>query len=177
MKLCPCSIKTQATIKIAIASACIAMALTSPVQADESSPTLSVKRLTMESAAAVAKGAIAECRKQGIQATVTVVDKNGIVQAVLRDTLAPPVSLNISRMKAYTAANFSVNTSAMDKQANSPIGRIDGLVMSAGGMVINIGGVIYGGVGVSGAPSGVTDEACAQAGINAIADDLEMADE
>lgn len=162
--------------RLVIAIVCTAITFTGPIQASPS-PTLSVKRLTMESASAAAQGAIAECRKQRVQAAVTVVDKNGIVQAVLRDTLAPPVTLDISKMKAYTAANFSVDTSTMDRQANSPIGRIDGLVTSAGGVVINIGGVIYGGIGVSGAPSGDIDEKCAKAGLAAIAEDLEMADE
>ena len=170
-------LRQYSVIKLAIASACTAIAITGSVQANESSPTLSVKRLTMESAATVAQGAIAECRKQGVQAAATVVDKNGIVQATLRDTLAPPVTVDISKMKAYTAANFSVDTSTMDRLANSPIGRLDGVVMSAGGVVINVGGVIYGGVGVSGAPTGDIDEKCARAGLAAIADTLEMADE
>jgi uncharacterized protein GlcG (DUF336 family) len=46
--------------------------------------------------------------------------------------------------------------------------------MSAGGVPINVGGFIYGGIGVSGAPSGETDEVCAQAGLDAVAEDLEM---
>ncbi len=117
-----------------------------------------------------------ECRKQGYQVTATVVDKNGIVQTVVRDTLAPPVSIRISRDKAYTAANFSVDTSTMTSRQNTPVGSIDGVLMSAGGVNINIAGTIFGAVGVSGAPSGETDEACAKAGIAAIAEDLEMAD-
>jgi uncharacterized protein GlcG (DUF336 family) len=165
------------TIKLTIASVCAAIALTGPIPADGSTPTLSVKRLTMESATAVAQAAIAECRKQRVQAAVTVVDKNGIVQATLRDTLAPPVALDISKMKAYTSANFSVDTSTMDRLANAPVGRIDGVVMSAGGVVIEIGGVIYGGIGVSGAPTGDIDEKCAKAGLAAIAESLEMADD
>jgi uncharacterized protein GlcG (DUF336 family) len=35
--------------------------------------------------------------------------------------------------------------------------------------------MLLGAVGVSGAPSGETDEACAQAGIDRVQDDLEMA--
>ncbi len=48
--------------------------------------------------------------------------------------------------------------------------------MSAGGVNINVAGTIYGAVGVSGAPSGEIDEACAKAGIAVIAEELEMAD-
>ncbi len=33
---------------------------------------------------------------------------------------------------------------------------------------------MLGGVGVSGAPAGETDEECAQAGVDAVIDDLEM---
>ena len=141
---------------------------------EETALTVSVKRLSMETALAVAQGAVDACRKQGIQIGVTVVDRDGTVQAVLRDTIAPPITLSISKQKAFTAVNFSVPTSALGARANSPIGRLDGLVMSAGGVPIQAGGQMLGGVGVSGAPSGATDEACALAGVEAVIDDLEM---
>lgn len=144
--------------------------------AEDEAMTVDIKRLTAESAIAVATAAMLECRKQGYQATATVVDKNGIIQAVARDTLAPPISIPISKAKAFTAVNFSADTSAMAERANTGVGRFDGVLMSAGGVVINVGGVIYGAVGVSGAPSGEIDEECAKAGVEAIAEDLEMAD-
>jgi uncharacterized protein GlcG (DUF336 family) len=40
--------------------------------------------------------------------------------------------------------------------------------------LIEGGGSIVGGIGVSGAPGGAADDACAKAGINAIQDDLEF---
>ena len=163
------------TAKTIITSAFIVLLNSTQVLAEES-PSITIKRLTMESATLVAQAAIKECRKQGVQITVTVVDRNGTIQAVLRDTLAPPISLDISRMKAYTAANFMANTSAMVSRANTSIGRVPGLVMSAGGTIINVGGTVYGAVGVSGAPSGETDEKCAKAGVDAITEELEMAD-
>jgi len=145
------------------------------VQADDS-PSVTIKRLTLESANKVAMGVINACRKQGIQVSATVVDRDGQVQVVVRDTLAPLVSVKISKMKAYTAANFTTDTSAMVSRAGTAVGSVEGLVMAAGGNIIQIGGVTYGAVGVSGAPSGKTDEACAKAGINAVVEDLEMAD-
>ncbi|MCP4487996.1 MAG: heme-binding protein [Gammaproteobacteria bacterium] len=144
--------------------------------ADDDSPYLPIKRMTMETANAIALAAVLECRNQGVQATATVVDKNGIVQAVVRDTLAPPVSITVSRSKAYTAANFSVATSGLERQASSALANVPGLMMGAGGVLIEAGGTIYGAVGVSGAPSGETDEACAKAGVDAVIDDLEMAE-
>lgn len=136
---------------------------------------VSVKRLTLDSAMTIARAAIEECRSQGIQAGVTVMDRNGIVQVALRDTVAPPITLPISEGKARAAVNFGVSTEQLADRANGPIGRTPGLVMARGGLLIEAGGNNYGAVGVSGAPSGETDEQCAQAGINAIIDDLEMA--
>ncbi|MEJ1355235.1 MAG: heme-binding protein [Candidatus Sedimenticola sp. (ex Thyasira tokunagai)] len=141
---------------------------------DDEAMLVPLKRLTMDTAMTIAKGAVDACRKEGIQIAVTVVDRNGLVQAVLRDTIASPITLKISHQKAYTAANFNAATSAMSDRAGTPIGRVEGLVMSAGGLPIQAGGALLGAVGVSGAPSGVTDEACAQAGIDAVIDDLEM---
>ncbi|MCU7948212.1 MAG: heme-binding protein [Candidatus Thiodiazotropha sp. (ex Cardiolucina cf. quadrata)] len=142
--------------------------------AEEASPTVSLKRLSLESANQIALGAVEACRKKGIQIGVTVVDRDGTVQAVMRDTIAAQITVPISRMKAFTAVNFNAPTSALKDRADSPIGRIDGLVMSAGGLPVQAGGQLLGGVGVSGAPSGETDEACAQAGVDKIIDDLEM---
>ena len=142
---------------------------------DEESPTVDLKRLSLETANKVAMATIEACRKEGIQIGVTVVDRDGIVQAVMRDTIAAQITVPISRMKAFTAVNFNAATSALTSRANTPIGQIDGLVMSAGGLPIQAGGQLLGGVGVSGAPSGETDEKCAQAGVDQVIDDLEMA--
>jgi uncharacterized protein GlcG (DUF336 family) len=48
------------------------------------------------------------------------------------------------------------------------------VVMLGGGMLIEGGGAILGGIGVSGAPSGEADDKCAKAGIDAIKDALEL---
>lgn len=141
---------------------------------DEAPMTVSVKRMSLETAQAIAQATIDACRKEGIQVGVTVVDRDGIPQVTLRDTIAPTITLPISKGKAYAAVMFGVATSQLGERANTPIGRVPGVVMSAGGVPLNIGGNLLGGVGVSGAPSGETDEKCAEAGIEAVADDLEM---
>lgn len=148
--------------------------LTSHATAEESSPAIQITRMTLESATRIASATIDACRKEGIQISVTVVDRNGEIQAVQRDTLAPPISLKISHQKAYTAANFMSATSKLQDRGNTPIGRVSPLLMSAGGVPVEANGQLLGAVGVSGAPSGVTDENCAQAGIDAIIDDLQM---
>lgn len=153
---------------------CAAILAVSPAHAEDN-PMVSIKRMSMDTAVTIAQGTIAACRGKGIQIGVSVVDRDGVVQVQLRDTIAAPITVSISRQKAYTAVNFNAATSALDSRANTPIGRLDGLVMSAGGIPIQVGGSLVGGVGVSGAPSGKTDEECAQAGIDKIIDDLEMA--
>ena len=135
---------------------------------------VSSRNLTLSTAIKIAQAAIVECTKKGIQIGVTVVDRQGIVQVTLRDTIAAPITLPISKGKAFTAVNFNAPTSALGDRANGPIGRTPGIIMSAGGLPIQAGGSLLGGVGVSGAPSGKTDEQCAQAGMNAVLDDLEM---
>jgi uncharacterized protein GlcG (DUF336 family) len=134
-----------------------------------------LQRLSMDAAVKVAQGAIEDCREKGIQIAVTVVDREGTVQVTLRDTIAAPITVPISTMKAFTAVNFNAATSAMADRANTPIGRVEGLVMSAGGVPVLVGGSsLVAGVGVSGAPDGATDEECALAGIAEIQDDLDM---
>jgi uncharacterized protein GlcG (DUF336 family) len=153
-----------------------ALALTftiSPAMAEEEM-VVNIKRLSMETTQKIAMAAVEACRKQGINVGVTVVDRNGIPQVMLRDTLAAHLTIEISKRKAYTAANFNAATSTLEDRADTAVGRFDDLIMSAGGLPINVGGFIYGGIGVSGAPSGETDEMCAQAGLDAVAEDLEM---
>ena len=138
--------------------------------------TVNIKRLSLDTAMRIGKAAIDKCRKDGVSVTVTVIDRGGHPQVVLRDTLAMDVSIPISLKKAYTAMEFNSPTSTMDNRFPGAynVPKIDALLVSAGGIPINIAGNIMGGIGVSGAPSGLTDEACAKAGLAAVQDDLEM---
>lgn len=152
----------------------LALAPTSAIA--EESMTISVKRLKMETALRIAQAAIAQCRKEGVQIAVTVVDRSGHPQVILRDVLAMDITLEISKQKAHTAMAFNTPLSQLEDRFTKPfqVAKLDGLVISAGGIPINIGGSILGGIGVSGAPSGKTDEKCAQAGLDAVRDDIEM---
>ncbi len=158
-----------------VAPAALIAALVASPAHGEATMVVSVKRLSTDVAVKVAQAAIEACRKKGIQIAATVVDREGVVQVQLRDTIAAPITVPISKMKAFTAVNFNAATSALGNRADTPIGRVDGLVMSAGGVPIQAGGSLLGAVGVSGAPSGETDEECAQAGVDKVSDDLEMA--
>ena len=153
----------------------LAMSMSS-VSAAEQSMTVNIKRLSLETALKIAQAAIEQCRKEGVQIAVTVVDRGGHPQAVLRDVLAMDITLPISKQKAHTAMAFNSPLSQMEGRFTRPfqVAKLDGLIVSAGGIPINIGGNILGGIGVSGAPSGETDEKCARAGLDAVSADLEM---
>jgi uncharacterized protein GlcG (DUF336 family) len=136
-----------------------------------------IPRLTVEASKQIAQGALDACRKQGIQIGVTVVDRSGDAMVFMRDTLAPKITIEISRQKAFTAVNFNAPLSSMENRFSKPfsVGKVDGLVFSAGGLPIEAAGNIVGAVGVSGAATGEQDEACAREGIKRIQFELESA--
>jgi uncharacterized protein GlcG (DUF336 family) len=152
-------------------------ALPTVAMSEDQPTTVNIKRMSLDMALTAAKASIDACRKEGVQISVTIIDRGGHPQVVLRDVLAMDVSLSISRDKAYTAMSFNSATGALEDRFKGAYGvpKTPGLLIARGGLPINAGGTIYGGIGVSGAPSGETDEKCAQAGLDAIMDDLEMA--
>jgi uncharacterized protein GlcG (DUF336 family) len=159
---------------LALASVMAPMSLPA---AEEPPVMISVQRMSMEVAEKLARATIAECRAKGLQIAVTVVDRVGIPQVMLRDVLAPDLTVRISDRKAYTALMFNTPTSQLGDRFGGPhsFAKDERLVLSAGGLPISAGGVTLGGVGVSGSPSGETDEECAKAGLDAVTEDLEMA--
>lgn len=138
---------------------------------------VNIQRLSMDTALAIARTAIEQCREEGVQVAVTVVDRSGDPQVVLRDVLAMDFTLTISRQKAHTAMAFNAPTSTLEERFTAPfsVAKVEGILPAAGGLPITAAGAIVGGVGVSGAPSGQIDEKCARAGIDAVQMDLEMA--
>ena len=149
-----------------------------PVLADKNNEdkvaVFATQRLALDTAIIIAQGALESCRKKGIQVAVTIVTREGHPQVILRDTFASPITETVSRGKAYTAVMFIASTADLDSRANTPIGRLPGLVMSQGGLTITAGGELVGGIGVSGAPSGQTDEDCAQDGLDLVQSDLDF---
>jgi uncharacterized protein GlcG (DUF336 family) len=156
---------------------CCLIGMSQSLAAEQQPVVVDIKRMSLDTALRIARATIDQCRKEGVQVAVTVVDRGGHPQVVLRDVLAQDLTLRISQMKAYTAMSFNMATSAMEGRFTAPfsIGKVEGIVVSAGGIPVTASGNIIGGVGVSGAPSGETDEKCAKAGVAAVADDLEMA--
>ena len=135
--------------------------------------------LTMEAAVKTATAALGECRKQGALVAVAVTDRAGNVLAVLRDPLAGMHTVDTATRKAWTAISFRNSTSVLEKAtspatANSGIRHLPGVAVIGGGLPIEAAGALVGAIGISGAPAGDLDEACAKVGIEAIRADLEM---
>jgi len=141
--------------------------------------TYSVKQLTPETALKAAQAALAKCRDSGYQVAVAVVDRAGNTQALVRDRYAGPHTIDFSQNKAWTAVSFKASTAELEKltrpgQSMSGLRQVPRFSAIGGGVPVEAGGSLLGAIGVSGAPGGEADEACAMAGIKAIADSLEF---
>jgi len=141
--------------------------------------TYAVRLLSPETALKAAQAALKSCRDRGFQAAVAVVDRMGVVQVLLRDRFAGPHTPDMATAKAYTAVSFRTNTTELAEasQAGRPASGIrnrPGIAAVGGGLMIEAGGTLLGAIGVSGAPGGREDDACAAAGIAAIREDIEL---
>ena len=131
------------------------------------------KSLSPELALDLARAALGDCRERGYQVAVAVVDRFGVTQVMLRDRFAGPHTPATATGKAWTAATFRSSTSQLFSVSQpgmmqAGIRNLPGAVIIAGGLVVESGGSLVGAIGVSGAPGGEADEACAKAGIDAI---------
>ena len=159
-----------------LAAAALALAAPGALAADGG--TFTVRLLAPETALRAAQAALAKCREQGFQVSVAIVDRSGVPQVLLRDRFAAPHTVETAQRKAQTAANFRTDTAALDRdmQPGKPAAGLRALpyvLPVAGGRVIEAAGALAGAIGVSGAPGAGSDDACAAAGIAAIAEDLE----
>jgi uncharacterized protein GlcG (DUF336 family) len=114
------------------------------------------------------------CNKDGYRVSVSVVDRAGVLRAMVRADGAGPHTVDSSRKKAYTAASLRRPTTELAELINRVLtlqalrDMNDQVLMLGGGLPIEIGGEIVGGIGVGGAPGAHLDDACAQAGLDAI---------
>ena len=143
------------------------------------STTYTARLLTPETALKATLAALEDCRKRGYQVAVAVVDRSGVAQTMLRDRFAGPHTVATAINKGYTAISFRVDTLELAKQTqpgmpSSGVRMIPNVIAVGGGVLIQAGGSTLGAIGISGAPTGEADEACARAGIAAIRDDIEL---
>jgi uncharacterized protein GlcG (DUF336 family) len=133
------------------------------------------KSLSTEGALSIAHAALEKCHADGYHVSLTILDSSGLIKVQLRGDGTGPHTLEHSRRKAYTALTFkrsSAETAKAWAAAPTPPPLIEGTVGAAGGVPIRIDNDVVGAIGVSGAPGGEKDEACAIAGITKLLESL-----
>jgi uncharacterized protein GlcG (DUF336 family) len=160
------------------ATALLATGIAGSALAEEKGALVTFKLLTPDAAVELAQAALADCRKRGFQVAVAVVDRFGTLQALIRDRFAGPHTPETARRKAWTAVSFRTDTLAMADftatATNAGVRFVDGALMVGGGVPVEAAGSIVAGVGVSGAPGGAEDDACARTAIEAMTEKLEF---
>jgi uncharacterized protein GlcG (DUF336 family) len=138
------------------------------------------KNISMQMAMTAFQGAVAECKRTGSNdITIAIVDRAGQVALEARANNASPHNLELARRKAYTARTFrSTSMAWRDRSvagtANAPQRQLAEVIALGGGVPIVVGDEGIGGIGVSGSNGGQAgDEACAKAGLAAIANQLQ----
>jgi uncharacterized protein GlcG (DUF336 family) len=150
---------------------CVGCLLTSGVSAAEL-PRETVLPLSLATQAAEA--AVDQCTKDGYRVSVAVVDRAGVVRALLRQDGAGPHTIDSSRKKAYTSASLGRPTAELSELITKMPAvqglrdMNDNILILGGGLPIRMGEEVVGGIGVGGAPGGHLDAACAQAGLESI---------
>jgi uncharacterized protein GlcG (DUF336 family) len=156
---------------IAIRIALTATLFTSMAYAADA-PLITTQKLPWQTAEKLASEAVQICAAQGYSVTAAVVDPSGHQQVVIKGDTVPLQSLSVSYRKAYTAFSYG---QAFNKDSTSELiaAKLDGPTNGALNTVPEVlfipGGVtlrranrqVIGGLGVSGAPGGDKDEACA----------------
>jgi uncharacterized protein GlcG (DUF336 family) len=130
------------------------------------------RNLSLGLAKTIAEAALAECQAKGFHTAVAVVDRAGQVMVILRDEQATAQTAEMARRKAFTARMFRTTTLEFQKRTTDPAyaaqRQVADILALGGGVPIQVGNEILGGVGSSGS-SQEQDDACAKAGVAKVA--------
>lgn len=144
----------------------------------QSADVVSEKSIGMDLARDLANEAIMACRKDGYHVSAVVVDRHGQIRAALRDDLAARFTLEIAERKANMTVMAWTDSGQFRKareDIRQELNHIDGLIVMDGGIKIVSGGYNVGAVGVSGAPGGEKDAACAKKALAKLTERIEFA--
>jgi uncharacterized protein GlcG (DUF336 family) len=130
--------------------------------------------LPLSMATKAVQTALEACKKDGYRVSVSIVDRAGVLRAMGRADGAGSHTVDSSRKKAYTAASLRRPTTELAEliakvQTLQSLREMNPeILILGGGLPIDISGDVVGGIGVGGAPGAHLDDACAQAGLDAI---------
>jgi uncharacterized protein GlcG (DUF336 family) len=148
----------------------------SPLLAEDIVP---VRLMGLDMARDIAQGAIDACRKAGYQISVVVVDRSGRVQVMMRDVFSNEQFTSLAQGKAQAVIMSGGSSAALRENRPDMVSELNllpGVFVLRGGLPIQVAGSTIGAVGVSGAPGGDKDEACAQRGIDVVQERLDFAE-
>jgi uncharacterized protein GlcG (DUF336 family) len=140
---------------------------------------VNTKLMSMELARDIAQRAVEACRAQGYQVAAVVVDRGGAPQVVMRDLYAARFTIEIAEKKANAVVLSGVSSAEFRKNRadiRAEMSHVTGILVLDGGLPIRAAGTLIGAVGVSGAPGGDKDEACAKQALDSVFERLEFAD-
>jgi len=152
------------------------IALAGALAAPAGAQLLTQKSLSAGMALAIAQTALETCTSQGYNVSVHVLGRNGEILVAVRGDGAPPHTMENSQRKPYTARTFRIPSGEFVQRVkdNPTLGAVhlSGIIAAQGALPIKVGDEEIGAVGVSGAPGGEKDEACAKTGTDKVADQL-----
>ncbi len=157
--------RTLVTLTAALLGSTCAMAQTSP-------GLLSERSISASAAMELANTSLERCRADGYKVSITVLNRHARTAVVISDDGVNPHTLENSLRKAYTAFTTRSPSADMGKRPQPGLDgfmQLEKITTIEGGLPIFAGKELVGAVGISGAPGGEKDAACAQAGIDKIA--------
>jgi len=162
---------SRVNITMLVALAAALLAAQAPAQG-----LLQTHRISAELASQAVAEVVASCAKQGYTESAVLVNADGARQAMLRGDGAGSHTIDSAYDKAYTAASFKADTSALFELSKKVPGfaniftQVPHLMLFGGGIVIKVGDEVVGALGAAGAPGAKLDDACARAGLKRIRD-------
>ena len=134
------------------------------------------KDLSAAMALTMAQTAVATCKTNGYNVSANVLGRNGEIIVAMRGDNTGPHTLENSMKKAYTAraqrrSSGDFGDSLKDNFTAGAL-HLSNIVTARGALPIKVGEDVIGSVGVSGAPGGDKDEACAKAGLDKVSAEL-----
>src|SRR5271154_2020398 len=134
---------------------------------------LSHKDLSLATALTIATTAIETCKTNGYRVSASVVGRAGEVILQLRGDGTGPHTMENSFRKAYTARTFRIPSGEIvERLKQNPqlsLIHLTNVIAAQGALPLKVGDDVIGAIGVSGAPGGEKDEACAKTGLDKVA--------
>ena len=161
--------------KLTIALLITTVFASSTAMAQNAPGLISERSISTSAALELAHTALERCRADGYKVTITVLNRHARTSVVVSDDGVNPHTIENSMRKAYTAfttRNPSVEMAKRTQPGLAGFMQLEKITTVEGGLPIFSGKELIGAVGISGAPGGEKDSACAQAGIDKIAKSL-----